>query len=404
MERPWLFGLLIAPMAVLSNGVIGGVLSYLLRKQGVGPARGAEIIALLNLPLTIYSLWSPITDFWVRRRTWLMAASIAAAAAMLAAFHQPSLASPQSVGLMFLSACLGQLVIASCGGMMGMLSREASRRRASSFYQTGSLGFGGVAVFVLAGFSGCLSMGTLGWLAAAMVALPSLIALAAPEQRTVGEYRPSDVFARIWHEFKTTFLQWKAVPYTILILFPMGSGAMIQLLPGLAPDYHIGGREVAWINGLAGSLLMATGAFSTTSIPHRIRAAVAYILVCLTSEAALAVLWLGPLRPCYFAGTLLFLFAIGASYALFTAVVLEFLGGSGKSGSARYSIINSLGNVPLAYMVLLDGKGYAHWGARGMAGTDVLAGAAGGAILLAYFLTRRSRKISEQMIHASLVP
>src|ERR1051326_4616296 len=49
-ERPWLFAFLIAPMAALSNGLIGGVLSYLLRKQGVGLARGAEIIALLNLP------------------------------------------------------------------------------------------------------------------------------------------------------------------------------------------------------------------------------------------------------------------------------------------------------------------------------------------------------------------
>jgi PAT family beta-lactamase induction signal transducer AmpG len=396
-ERPWLFGLLIAPTAVLSNGVIGGVLSYLLRQQGVGPARGAGIIALLNLPLTIYFLWSPVTDFWIRRRAWLMVAATAAAAAMLAAFHQPSLADPWAVALMFLSACLGQLVIASCGGMMGTLHREVSRRRASSFYQSGSLGFGAVAVFVLALLSERLRLGMLGWLTAAMIALPCLAALAAPEQRSVRESGLAQVLARIWHEFKTTFLRWKAVPYTILILFPMGSGAMIQLLPGLAADYHISGRQVAWINGLAGSLLMAAGALATTSIPTRIRATVAYILICLVNEAALAVLWLGPLRPSvYFAGTLLFLFTIGASYALFTAVVLEFLGGSGKSGSARYSIINSLGNVPVAYMVLIDGKGYAHWGARGMPGTDVMVGAVGGAILLAYFLSPRRGKAPQQ--------
>jgi hypothetical protein len=32
-ERPWLFSLLIAPMAVLSNGIISGVLSYLLASR-----------------------------------------------------------------------------------------------------------------------------------------------------------------------------------------------------------------------------------------------------------------------------------------------------------------------------------------------------------------------------------
>jgi MFS transporter, PAT family, beta-lactamase induction signal transducer AmpG len=397
-ERPWLFGLLIAPMAVLSNGVIGGALSYLLRNQGIGPARGAEIVAFLNLPQTIYFLWSPITDFFMRRRTWLMVAATAAAAIMLAAFQEPSFAAPLTIGLMFLSACLGQLVVAGCGGMMGTLRRETNRRRASSFYQAGSLAFGAVAVFVLTSLSGRLRLGTLGWFTAAMIALPSLAALAAPEQRTVAEHGMGQTLATIWHEFKATFLRWEAVPYTLVILFPMGSGSMIQLLPGLAADYHINGQQVGWINGLAGSLLMAAGALAATLFPARARAAVIYLLVCLINEVALAVLWLGPLRPStYLIGTILFLFTVGACYALFTAVVLEFLGSSGKSGSARYSIINSLGNVPVAYMAFVDGQGYAHWGARGMPGADVVLGTVGGVALLAYFLVRRSRTAEQHL-------
>jgi PAT family beta-lactamase induction signal transducer AmpG len=401
-DRPWLFGLLIAPMAVLSNGVIGGVLSYLLREQSVGPARAAEIVALLNLPQTIYFLWSPVTDFWVRRRTWLMIAAVLAAVAMMIAFRQPRLDGGGAVALMFLSACMGQIVVAACGGMMGSLQREESRRRASSFYQGGALAFGAIAVFVLAMLSQQLKLGALGWIAAAMIALPSLAALSAPGQAVIGEEGLRKTFARIWQEFRATFLHWKALPYTLVMLFPMGSGAMIQLLPGLAADYHVGGQGVAWINGLAGSLLMAAGAFATTFITTRVRAPVAYLLAGCLSEAALAILWLGPIRPSvYFAGVILFLFTIGACYALFTAVVLEFLGGSGKSGSARYSIINSLGNVPVVYMTLIDGKGYAQWGVRGMPGTDVILGIIGGAILLAYFL-RRPRPTSEQTFHASL--
>jgi MFS transporter, PAT family, beta-lactamase induction signal transducer AmpG len=106
----------------------------------------------------------------------------------------------------------------------------------------------------------------------------------------------------------------------------------------------------------------------------------------------LCVLWLGPMRPStYYVGVTLYLFTVGTCYAMFTAVVLEFLGHSGKSGSGRYSIINSLGNVPVLYMIGLDGWGGDRWGGRGLAGTEAVVGAVGAVILLAYFLTHKQK-------------
>ena len=206
-EQPWLFGLLIAPMAVLSNGVIGGVLSNLLQKQGVGLGHAAEIIALLNLPQIIYFLWSPITRFFfrIRRRTWLVVAAAASAIILVIAFQQPLLADRWAVALLFLSACFCQLVVASCGGMMGTLHSEANRRRASSFYQSGSLAFGAVALFVLAFLSDRLSYATLGWITAILIILPSLGALAAPEQNVIEEPDFNRTFSRIWRELKLLF-------------------------------------------------------------------------------------------------------------------------------------------------------------------------------------------------------
>ena len=72
-ERPWTYGLMIAPSAVLANGVVqGGALGYLLSRQGVGSGGQAHMIFLLALPTSLYFLWSPITDFFVRRRTWVL--------------------------------------------------------------------------------------------------------------------------------------------------------------------------------------------------------------------------------------------------------------------------------------------------------------------------------------------
>jgi PAT family beta-lactamase induction signal transducer AmpG len=168
---------------------------------------------------------------------------------------------------------------------------------------------------------------------------------------------------------------------------------MIGLLPELARDYGVSGAQVAWINGIAGALLTTAGALSASLIPVRVRAPIAYLLVGLANAATLALLSLGPQRPAiYFASTALFLFTVGAGYALFTAVSLEFLGGSGKSGSSRYAIINSLGNLPVSYMTWLDGRGYAHWGPRGMPGIDALVTTVLVLALLGHFIVSRSRK------------
>ncbi len=389
-ERPWIFNFLIAPDAVLSIGLIDGALSYLLRNEGVGAARAASFVALLSLPHAIYFLWGPLTDFWMRRRTWLMLMAAAAAAALLAAFHRASLAARGTIALLFLSAFFGGFTVAACGGIMGTLRSDANRRRAGSFYQSGSLAFGGLAVFLLVSLAARVSLAALGWTVAAMVALPALAALAAPPQRKLSAEPARVTAVRVWRELRATFLRRDAVPYTLLITFPMCSGAMIGLLPGLARDYGVGGAEVAWINGLAGALLTAAGALIASLTPLRIRAPIAFLVAGLVNAATLAILALGPLRPeVYFAGAALFLFTIGACYAFFTGVALEFLGASGKSGSGRYAIINSLGNLPVAYMAWMDGRGYAHWGPRGMPGVDAAVSAAGATLLLAYFLLRR---------------
>ncbi|HTW60233.1 MAG TPA: MFS transporter [Terracidiphilus sp.] len=392
-ERPWLYAFLIAPDAVIAIGLVNGGLGYLLRDEGVNPARAASLVALLSLPHAIYFLWGPVTDFWMRRRTWLLLAAVVSALTLLAAFCQPQLSTSWAIALLFLAACIGVVVPAACGGMMGAMRSELNRRRAGSFYQTGSLALGAVATFLLVTGSRRFSLLALGCIVAALIVLPALAALATPPQAMLSGHTARQTAQRIWREFKSTFLRREAIPYTLLITFPMCSGGMLGLLPELARDYGVSGGQVAWINGIAGALLTSAGALAAALIPVRVRAPIAFLVAGLVNAASLAILALGPQRPAvYFAGTVLFLFTIGACWALFTAVSLEFLGSSGKSGSARYAIINSLGNLPVAYMAWADGRGYALWGPRAMPGTDAVLSAIAAGLLLAHFLFARRRR------------
>lgn len=396
-EHSWLFGLLIAPSAATANGVIqGGVLAYLLSLQHIGSGGQAHLLAILGIPTWLYFVWSPITDFFVKRRTWLLLGGVLAGVLMNFAFHEPRLTGSSAVVLMFVSAALSQLVVSSCGGMMSALRRDETRRAASSFYQAGSLGFGALSAWLLLYMSSRLSPGALGWLANALISLPALAALAAPAQQSFGQGSFGQALRQVGVEFQRSFKSWRALPYVLCMLFPGASGAAIGLLPGVAAGYHVSGDSVAWINGLAGGLLTAVGSMSFAVIPTmltaagvRVRATVLYMVLSLVNCAALAVLWLGfPSPGAYLAGTVLYLFTIGACYACTTAVILEFLGDAGRSGSTRYSIINALCNLPVQYMILFDGWGGDRFGARGLAGAECVIGALGTVALLVYLLAR----------------
>src|SRR5580704_4958417 len=129
--RPWLYSLMIAPSAVLMNGVVqGGVLAYILSQRGVGSKGQSHLIYLLALPTSLYFLWSPITDFFVRRRTWLLLGGVSGGALMALGLTEKNLQSTSAVLLMLLGACCSQLVVSSCGGMMGTVHSVQARRTA----------------------------------------------------------------------------------------------------------------------------------------------------------------------------------------------------------------------------------------------------------------------------------
>jgi len=389
-ERAWIFGLLVGPSAVVSNGVVqGGVIGYLLSVQGVGSGTQAHLIGLLALPTSLYFLWSPITDFFVRRRTWLIGGGMLAAALMWLGFRQQELSSSGAVALMLASACCSQLVVSSCGGIMGALGAERTRRMAAAFYQAGSMGLGALSAWVLVYLSSRVSRDALGLVAAALIGAPALAAFAAPRQDEVRVGGFAHTMREVCSEFRATFFRWDALPYIICMIFPMASGSAVALLPGVARQYAVDGDHVAWINGLLGGVLLAAGSSVMALIRIPMKVPVLYMIVALVNCACLGILWLGPMRPAtYYAGVLLYLFTVGCCYAMFTAVVLEFLGDSGKSGCARYSIINALGNIPVLYMLQVDGWGGDHWGGAGIAGAEAVIGAIGAVSLLVFFLIR----------------
>ena len=387
----WLFAVLALPYGVLVNGLVGTVLSYLLRQEGVSVDRIANEVALLGLPTMLYFLWSPLTDFWMRRRNWLMLSAGLSAAALFAAFNVRSFADPKAVVLLLFAVSLSMLTSACCGGLMGSVVREEQKTKVSAFYQGGSLSggaLGGGGLLVLAQH---WSRPAVGAISAALILVPALAASAVDEpELVVHRGGARERLREMVAEFRATFLKWRSLPSILLLVAPMGSGAAIGLLPSLAPDYGVSAAQVAWINGVAGGLLTALGAMLMTLLPKRVDARIGYPVAGLVNALCLLALCVGHPRPgSYILGAGLYMLTIGAAYALFTALVLQVMGEAGKSGGSRYAMLVSLGNAPVAYMSWADGRGYKWFGPRGLPAMDMVLSGTVAAICLVWFAMRR---------------
>jgi PAT family beta-lactamase induction signal transducer AmpG len=392
-DRPWIFGLLIAPSAVVANGIIqGGVLGYLLTQHGMKIDVAAHWLSILALPTSLYFLYSPFTDFLLKRRTWLMLGSLCAAVLMLLAFRQQSIAEPTPLRLILLSGCLTQLVFASCGGMMGPLRSDKSRHTACGFFQAGSMAFGALATWLLIRESSRVPAASLGWMAAAMIGLPGIFAIFAPHQPVVLSSGFLQTLKILGSECKATFLRRDAVPYLMYLLLPAGTGAAIGLLPSIAQSYGIDSDQIAWMNGLMGALAIAAGSMVTALLPTRWGISRPALVVYILNALVLAGMAFGPMRPWnYFSATILYLFTTGCCYSTSTAMSLEFLGDSGKSGSGRFSVINGMINVPVLLMISVDGWGAARWGARGLPAIECVAALATSIPMLIFICLRPLR-------------
>jgi MFS transporter, PAT family, beta-lactamase induction signal transducer AmpG len=396
---PWLFSILNVPHAVVTAGVSGTLLSYLLRQQGVAPHNIANENSLLLLPGSLFFVWSPVTDFLWKRRTWLLVSSAAAGVAVMLALQTKSYASKGAVALLLTAGCLILLASAATGGLVASLMRAEERTRVGCFLQAGNLGGGALAGGGLLLLASHVNKLTLGVAAGAVVLAPALLALLLDEPPVAKRGRKfSTEMLLMGREFKKTFLRLSALPAVLLLMSPLGSGGAVGILSSIAKDYGVSANQVAWTNGLTGAVLTTAGAISMALMPARFDIRMAYAVTGLVNAGVLGVFCFGTPRPwMYLVGTGLFLFTVGACWAMYSALVLKIVGAPGRSGCGRYAMGVSIANLPVAYMAVLDGWGAKWFGPKGLPGIDMAVSGVAAVAFLGWFWWERVKGLETEI-------
>jgi MFS transporter, PAT family, beta-lactamase induction signal transducer AmpG len=378
-------------------GYLQTALPWLLRQVGYPVDQIGSLEALVLAPMALYFLWSPLVDFWLRRRTWIVIlASLSAvmlATAILLLERHPALAT-----WMLLAGFAVNLLTTCCSGALIALTQdEHGRAKAAAWMQGGMLTAQALGGALLLYLSRRLSTPVTAVVAAALVAAPALVAL------TIREQVPHSSTKDLWQtcrtmgrEVRATLFAWKSLPAILILMSPVGTAAAQSLFAAMAREYHVGEQGVLLLNGILGGVLTMLGAFAAVVVPAHWDRRIAYAGAGLACAVSGVFLVFAPMTPmAYYAGVAVYMFTCGACYAFFLGVVMMALGEAGKSGSSRYAILVSLGNLPVVYMTKIEGVGYGLFGARAVPALDAagnLLVAIAVALWIAVVVTRKGRK------------
>ncbi|PWU10314.1 MAG: hypothetical protein C5B51_04540 [Terriglobia bacterium] len=392
---PWLFLILILP-----GGVFGGFtmtpMPFLLSKAGVAVDQIARIGSLLYVPTIFYFFWAPIVDTKLRRRTWLVLTSFLSAGLLAAAVP---LVGPKHLALftalLFTAQFINVLVSSAQGGLMVTALAPAAQAKAAGWTQAGNLGGGALGGGITLWLLERVPLPAAAVATAAMMGVPSLAALTIREGRPAPTADFGDHLRKIGKELFAVLHSRRTLSGLLILAAPVGSGAALNLLPAVATHYGVGSEGVVWVNGMAGGLILALGSLLATLLPGDWDRRVTYAAAGFLNALASMILMMGDRPRIYFTGTVFYLLTTGFCYARFQALVLEVLGPGEHGTSTRYSLFLAAGNLPIAYVLWLDGIGFRHFGTHGLFGVDAGGNLLVFAIVGSAWMARRYRTRTE---------
>ncbi len=371
----------------LSLGMAGAFflteMPFLMRNFGVSLESIGWYSAASVFPYVIQPVFNPITDLWIKRRSWFVIMSLFCALSIVIALL---FVGPKHQYLFYVLLLAGQVLYGlatSCyGGVAATTLDRAGRLKASNLLNLGAQAGGAIGATLMLMLTQRYSIGTLALWSGALIGIPSLAALLIPEPERSSR-RPKVIVGAFLAEARKTMSGRDGWLGLILCICPAGTLALNFFLPALAVDYHSPEWMTVSLNGFAGWILTFLGVYLGGIFCLRMDYRLIYVVSAITM-ALVGVFWaVMPISPTVYAvGSIVYDLVQGISLAACSAMVFELISRSTTSSSTQYSIFYAFSSIAQMYVLSLDTHVYARHGLRALYATDAVFNLVGAVILL----------------------
>jgi PAT family beta-lactamase induction signal transducer AmpG len=394
----WLMGLSNATLG-FSNGILFFVMPQLMAGAHVPEPEIAAITALASTPGFWFVFFAPILDVRFSRRwyaTVLAALSgTAAAAAILNLHHLLVLEIALVIG-----NATAILSSSALGGWLSNITPSQHKNPLSKWMNIAVISGAGLTAAAGGEFVRRLpvipSAILMGMIVFAPAAIFLIIPAPGPDGRLAGES-----FAQFNREVLSLLRRREVKLVLLLFLSPCSTFALTNLLGALGADFHASARAVSLAGGVGAFIPGVLGCSLFPVIARRLPLRSFYfangIVGCLFTLSLVI------LPHTTFTFTLAifgqFLFQ-AVSFAIQIGIVFDAIGPDNPLAATTFSFLTAATNIPVAYLIFIDGHAYSIGGIVGMLFIDAAIGILActvAAIFLAKIGSAATRATEESM-------
>ncbi len=387
--KPFYIFFLMMPSGI-SQGFVTVTLPFLLSKNGFPVSITAGIVAIGLSAMLWRFLWGPVVDLTLSLRKWFWLGLLLTITTLLLLCFIPFTqkeATFLSI-IVFISQVAATLTFLPVNGFMALSIRDKSKGEASGWFQAGSLGgvgIGGGAGLWLAIHYSIILSGIVLCVACILFALVILLIKDIPHNK---EKTIAQELKLMGKEILSLAKLPVALFVIILLTTPIGSGAMTNLWSAVANDWNTNADTVVLVTGILSGGISAVGSVAGGFIADKRGVWIAFLGIGSISALLVLLLAIMPLKPSvYIFVVLMYAFATGMMYAAFTAIIYFVIGK--RNAVTKYSLISSLGNLPVVYMTKFDGWIHDKFNSRYMLSAEGLAGIL--FVIIFYLILKRMR-------------
>jgi PAT family beta-lactamase induction signal transducer AmpG len=353
----------------LTSGVAFFVVPQLLAAQHVSETTIAVITATAMASNFWPFVFGPMLDLWISRRAYATVfAALASALVVIAVLNGNHLLVLEAALIGGVAAAM--LCTTALCGWLSTVCREEDKNKLSAWANIAVISGTGVTSVVGGELVRHLPVGVAAGLLGALVFLPTslflLIPSTGPDKRLA-----SDSFSQFFREVFGLLRRRQVLIALLLLLSPCSSFALTNLLGGLGADFHASERVVSLAGGAGAFFPGILGCLLFPMLAKRRPLLFLYLADGVVGSLFTLSLILLPHTPATFTLALVgeYLFQ-AVAFSIQVGVMFETIGPNNPLAATAFTLLSASTYVPITYMMVFDGRGYAWGGIAGSFGMD----------------------------------